>query len=105
MTFEFVEGVLNINCTAIMTTAMAAVLLLVGYFVKSKAEFLNKYCIPAPVVGGFIFMFITFIGHATNTFAFKFDTYFQSPFMLAFFTCVGFGASFACWSSTGCVRA
>ena len=95
MTFEIAEGVLNINCTAIMTTAMAAVLLLIGYFVKSKAEFLNKYCIPAPVVGGFIFMFITFIGHTTGTFGFKFDTYFQSPFMLAFFTCVGFGASFA----------
>jgi len=101
MTFEFVEGVLNINCTAIMTTAMAAVLLLVGYFVKSKAEFLNKYCIPAPVVGGFIFMFITFIGHTTGTFGFKFDTYFQSPFMLAFFTCVGFGASFALLAKGG----
>ena len=101
MTFEMAEGVLNINCTAIMTTAMAAVLLLIGYFVKSKAEFLNKYCIPAPVVGGFIFMFITFIGHTTNTFGFKFDTYFQSPFMLAFFTCVGFGASFALLAKGG----
>ena len=101
MTFEIVEGALNINCTAIMTTAMAAVLLLIGYFVKSKAEFLNKYCIPAPVVGGFIFMFITFIGHTTGTFGFKFDTYFQSPFMLAFFTCVGFGASFALLAKGG----
>lgn len=39
-------------------------------------------------------MFITFIGHTTNTFAFNFDTYFQNPFMLAFFTTVGLGASF-----------
>lgn len=30
MSFEMVEGVLNINATAIMTTAMAAVMLLIG---------------------------------------------------------------------------
>lgn len=95
MSFETVEGVLTINATAVMTAAMAAVLLLIGYFVKSKVTVLNKYCIPAPVVGGFLFMFVTFIGHMTQTFAFNFDTYFQDPFMLAFFTTVGLGASFA----------
>lgn len=94
MSIEMLEGVLNFNADAIMTTAMAAVLLLIGFFIKSKVKVLNKYCIPAPVVGGFLFMFITFIGHMTNTFAFNFDTYFQSAFMLAFFTTVGLGASF-----------
>ena len=94
MSIEMLEGVLNFNADAVMTTAMAAVLLLIGFFIKSKVKVLNKYCIPAPVVGGFLFMFITFIGHMTNTFAFNFDTYFQSAFMLAFFTTVGLGASF-----------
>lgn len=95
MNFEIIEGCLNINATALMTAAMAAVLLLVGYWVRGKVSFLGKYCIPAPVVGGFLFMFVTFAGHMTNTFAFNFDTYFQDPFMLAFFTTVGLGASFA----------
>ena len=94
MKIEMLEGVLNFNADAIMTVAMATVLLLIGFFLKSKIKVLNKYCIPAPVVGGFLFMFITFIGHVTGTFAFNFDTYFQSPFMLAFFTTVGLGASF-----------
>ena len=94
MSIEMLEGVLTFKADAIMTTAMAAVLLLIGFWVKSRVKVLNKYCIPAPVVGGFLFMFITFIGHTTNTFAFNFDTYFQSPFMLAFFTTVGLGASF-----------
>ena len=94
MKIEMLEGVLNFNADAIMTVAMAAVLLLIGFFLKSKIKVLNKYCIPAPVVGGFLFMFITFIGHVTGTYAFNFDTYFQSPFMLAFFTTVGLGASF-----------
>ena len=94
MSIEMLEGVLTFKADAIMTTAMAAVLLLIGFWIKSKVKVLNKYCIPAPVVGGFLFMFITFIGHTTNTFAFNFDTYFQNPFMLAFFTTVGLGASF-----------
>lgn len=94
MSFEMVEGVLNINATAIMTTAMAAVLLLIGYFVKNKVPALGKYCIPAPVVGGFLFMFVTFAGYMSNTFVFNFDTMYQDPFMVAFFVTVGLGASY-----------
>ena len=95
MTFETVGSTLMIQSTAVMTLAMSAVLLLSGYFIKGKVNVMDTYCIPAPVIGGFLFMFITFIGHTTNTFGFKFDTYFQSPFMLAFFTPVGLGASFS----------
>ena len=76
-----------------MTTALAAILLLIGFGIRKKVSFLTKYCIPAPVVGGFLFMFITFAGHQSGAFAFKFDTTFQSPFMVAFFTTVGLGAS------------
>ena len=95
MTFETIENVLNINTDAIMTLAMAAVLLVIGYFIKNKLTILDRYCIPAPVVGGFLFMFITWIGHATGSFTFNFTNTFQDPFMLAFFTTVGLGASFA----------
>lgn len=94
MKFEVVEGVMNINLDSIITLALAAILLLVGYFIKSKANILNKYCIPAPVVGGFLFMFITWAGHSFNAFIFNFENIFQSAFMLAFFTTVGLGASF-----------
>lgn len=94
MKFEMLENVFHINTDAVMTLAMAAVLLLIGFFIKSKLTILNKYCIPAPVVGGFLFMFITFIGHITGTFTFNFTNTFQDPFMLAFFTTVGLGASF-----------
>ena len=93
MKFEVVEGVMNINCDMVLTLAMAAVLLLIGFWIKKQVGFLTKYCIPAPVIGGFLFMFITFIGHQTGAFKFVFDTTFQSPFMVAFFTTVGLGAS------------
>lgn len=93
MSFEVIDSIFTIKADSIMTVAMAAVLLLIGFFTKSKVKFLDKYCIPAPVVGGFLFMFITFIGHITGTFSFSFDSMYQAPFMLAFFTTVGLGAS------------
>ncbi|MEA4994450.1 MAG: sodium/glutamate symporter [Oscillibacter sp.] len=93
MSFENVDQVLNIKTDMITTLALAAVLLLVGYYVTKKLSFLKRYCIPAPVVGGFLFMLITWIGHFSGAYSFTFDTTFQAPFMLAFFTTVGLGAS------------
>lgn len=93
MKIETIENVLNINADLVMTVAMAAVLLILGYFIKSKVKFLEKYCIPAAVVGGFLFMLVTWAGKSSGTFVFNFTTTFQAPFMLAFFTTVGLGAS------------
>lgn len=93
MSFEIVDNVFTINADMVMTTAMASVLLIIGYFIKSKVKLLEKYCIPAPVVGGFLFMLITWAGHTTEAFSFSFNTLLQSFFMLVFFTTVGLGAS------------
>lgn len=93
MSLLLLQNVLTFKADAVFTAALAALMLLLGYWVKSKSPALRKYCIPAPVVGGFLFMFLSFIGHQTKTFGFQFDTYFQDPFMLAFFTTVGLGAS------------
>lgn len=95
MGFETIDGVLTMQLDSTMTLAFAVVLLLIGYGLKNKLNFLEKYCIPAPVVGGFLFMFITWIGHITGSFAVEFENLFQDTFMLAFFTTVGLGASFA----------
>jgi ESS family glutamate:Na+ symporter len=95
MSFEIVDGITTINVGAAVTLAFAAILLHLGYFTKDKIKILDKYCIPAPVIGGFIFMFITWAGYSTNAFTFNFENIFQDTFMLAFFTTVGLGASFA----------
>ena len=94
MSFEFIDGINKIGVNSAVTLAFAAILLLLGYFLKDKIKLLDKYCIPAPVIGGFIFMFITWIGYSTNAFTFDFQNIFQETFMLAFFTTVGLGASF-----------
>lgn len=101
MIFEFIDGITTISVNSAVTLAFAVILLLLGYFVKDKVKILDKYCIPAPVVGGFIFMFITWIGYSTNTFTFNFENIFQDTFMLAFFTTVGLGASFALLAKGG----
>ena len=93
MNFSMVEGVLNIKADLIMTVAMASLLLVLGYSIKRRVSFLEKYCIPAAVVGGFLFMLLTWGGKSANAFAFTFDAGLQAPFMLAFFTTVGLGAS------------
>lgn len=93
MSFETIENILTVNVNSTMTLAFAGVLLLIGYAVRNKVKALEKYCIPAPVIGGFIFMFITYLGHITGSFAVNFENIFQSTFMLAFFTTVGLGAS------------
>ena len=77
MNFEFVEGVLNINLNSTMTLALAALLLIMGYSINKRVTIFNKYCIPAPVVGGFIFMFLTWLGHTNNVFKFNFENIFQ----------------------------
>lgn len=94
MNFELIDGITSISVNSAVTLAFAVTLLLLGYFVKDKIKILDKYCIPAPVIGGFIFMFITWIGYSSNLFNFKFENIFQDVFMLAFFTTVGLGASF-----------
>ena len=72
MNFEIIEGILNINLNSTMTLALAALLLIMGYSINKRVTILNKYCIPAPVVGGFLFMFLTWLGHISGTFKFNF---------------------------------
>jgi len=93
MSFETIDGILRINVDMVTTVALAALLLVLGYFVKSKVKFLEKYCIPAAVVGGFFFMLLTWIGRSANLFTFNFVTTLQAFFMLAFFATIGLGAS------------
>ncbi|MDR1835175.1 MAG: sodium/glutamate symporter [Fusobacteriaceae bacterium] len=95
MNFEMIENVFTIKMDQILTLALAAILLLLGFSIRKIFKPIEKYCIPAPVVGGFLFMIITWIGHTTGAFQFQFTNTFQDPFMLTFFTTVGLGASFS----------
>lgn len=75
------------------TLALAAVLLFVGYGVRKRVPFLDRYNIPAPVIGGFLFASVSLALRQAGYVAFEFDTTLQSPLMIAFFTTIGLGAS------------
>ena len=82
-----------LNLDIVQSIAFTTVVLLIGSFIKSKIYILNKYCIPAPVVGGFSFAIIAFILRQTGVVTIVFDTTLQDILMTAFFTTVGFTAS------------
>ena len=37
------------------TVAIAVLVLMLGAFLRKKIHFLEKFCIPAPVIGGLLF--------------------------------------------------
>lgn len=76
------------------TIFLAVALLVLGTYLVKKAGFLQKFCIPAPVVGGLLFAIVATTLKATGIVEIKLDTSLQSLFMLTFFTTVGLGASF-----------
>lgn len=93
MGFEYAGKLLTMKLDLVSTTALAAVLLMLGYAVRRKVNFFEKFCIPAPVIGGFAFALLALVFKQTGVVGFKMDTTLQSPFMVAFFTTVGLGGS------------
>lgn len=93
--FEFSNelNMMTLNLDIVQSIAFTTVVLLIGSFIKSKIAVLRKYCIPAPVVGGFSFAIIAFILRQTGIITIVFDTTLQGILMTAFFTTVGFTAS------------
>jgi ESS family glutamate:Na+ symporter len=75
------------------TVALAAVVLFVGYGVRRRVGVLDRFNVPAPVVGGFLFAAAALALRQTGVLTFQFDVALQTPFMVAFFTTIGLGAS------------
>lgn len=75
------------------TVALAAVVLFAGYGIRRRIGVLDRFNIPAPVVGGFLFAALALALRQGGVLAFEFTTTLQSPLMVAFFTTIGLGAS------------
>lgn len=79
----------------IQTVAFAGLVLFLGYGLRRLLPLLAHYNIPAPVVGGLVIALVILAARQFETTLFKFDTTLQSPLMIAFFTSIGFGASYS----------
>lgn len=75
--------------------------LLLGNYLKKKIYFLQKFCIPAPVIGGLIFAIMTCICYVTGIAEFSFDDTLREVCMVFFFTSVGFQANLKVLKSGG----
>lgn len=95
MEIREINGILTLRLDMIQTVALATLVLFLGYFLKRKWSILDRFNIPAPVVGGLIFATFTLVVRQFGIFAIEFNTLLQSPFMIAFFTTVGLTASFS----------
>ncbi|MEE0715478.1 MAG: sodium/glutamate symporter [Eubacterium sp.] len=92
---------MNIQLDMYQTLAIAVVVLILGQFLKSKIDFLEKFCIPAPVVGGLLFAIFTCICYTTGLAEFSFDDTLREVCMVFFFTSVGFQANLKVLKSGG----
>lgn len=82
-----------ISLDMIQTVALAAVVLFAGYGIRRRIGVLDRFNIPAPVVGGFVFAALALALRQSGLLGFEFTTTLQSPLMVAFFTTIGLGAS------------
>ncbi len=83
------------------TLALAVVVLVIGANLKKQVKFLEKFCIPSPVVGGILFAFLSCILYKLNLLEFQFDETLKSICMMVFFTSVGFNANLKILKSGG----
>src|SRR4030095_14007704 len=77
----------------VQTLAFAGVALLLGEGLRRQVPVLERYNLPAPVLGGLLVAIVVLIARGQGVTLVTFDTTLQSPLMIAFFTTIGFGAS------------
>lgn len=94
MEIKEISGILTLKLDMIQTVALATLVLFLGHFLKRKWSILDRFNIPAPVVGGLTFATLTLVVRQSGMFAIEFNALLQSSFMIAFFTTIGLTASF-----------
>ena len=75
------------------TIAAAVVALMLGKFLRKRVNILERFCIPAPVIGGVVFAVLTCVCYVTGIAEFSFDDILKEVCMVFFFTSVGFQAN------------
>ncbi|ASN04498.1 sodium/glutamate symporter [Virgibacillus necropolis] len=85
---------MSLEINQLTTIFIAVAVFMIGSYLNKRIHFLDRFCIPAPVVGGLLFAIIATILKGFHLLEISLDTSLQGLFMLTFFTTVGLGASF-----------
>ena len=83
----------EINLNMYHAVALGALMFWLGDFLTAKISVLNRFCIPAPLVGGLCFAIVNTIMYALGIVVITFDDTLQTVFMTMFFTTVGYTVS------------
>ena len=92
---------MEIQIDMYQTLAVSVLVLVLGQFLKKKINFLEKFCIPAPVIGGLLFAVLTCVCYSLGIAEFTFDDTLREVCMVFFFTSVGFQANLKVLKSGG----
>lgn len=92
---------IQISLDMFQTLCVAVVVLFIGTTLKKRIQFLETFCIPAPVIGGLLFAILTCILYATGVMEFTFDETLKTVCMVLFFTSVGYQANLKVLKSGG----
>ena len=84
---------LTIELNMYHAVALGAFLFWMGGIITDKVRLLNRYCIPAPLIGGLCFSVLNCILYSAGIASVTFDSTLQTVFMIMFFTTVGFTVS------------
>lgn len=84
---------LTIELNMYHAVALGAFLFWLGGIITDRVRLLNRYCIPAPLVGGLCFSILNCILYSSGIASVTFDSTLQTVFMTMFFTTVGFTVS------------
>ncbi|MBR6171779.1 MAG: sodium/glutamate symporter [Eubacterium sp.] len=84
---------MNISFDMYQTLGIATVVLLFGAWLKKKLNILQRFCIPAPVVGGLIYAVTMTIIYVATGMEIDYDDTIKNICMVLFFTSVGFQAN------------
>ena len=75
---------MEIHLNMYQTLAVAVLVLLFGSFLRHRIRFLEKFCIPAPVIGGLLFAILTCLCYVTGIVEFSFDDTLREVCMVFF---------------------
>ena len=92
---------MEIQIDMYQTLAVSVLVLILGQFLKKRINFLEKFCIPAPVIGGLLFAVLTCVCYSLGIAEFTFDDTLREVCMVFFFTSVGFQANLKVLKSGG----
>ena len=64
---------MKIELDMYQTLAVAVLVLMLGKFLRARVQVLERFCIPAPVIGGVLFAIFTCVCYVTGVAEFAFD--------------------------------